>query len=101
MSIRSRLLLSVILGLLLLATALSSSLAAPPAQDEAQLPVGYQIIWSNPDGSGARMSSAHFLVQSTAGQPIVGVMSGPTYRMEVGFWSDYWWNAAFLPLIRR
>jgi len=46
----------------------------------------YQIDWYVIASGGGEMSSTNYTVNGTAGQPIVGTSSSPSYTVESGFW---------------
>ncbi len=46
----------------------------------------YQIDWYVIASGGGEMSSTNYAVNGTAGQPITGSSSSPSYIIESGFW---------------
>ena len=64
---------------------------------------GYDLSWWTADTGGATFSTGPgYSLGATAGQPDAGVMSGPGYRLDGGFWSGgVVTYRVYLPLVMR
>ena len=110
-------LIGAVLGVLLLSLALLSGTAMaqpappqPPSDPLAQLGLAnvkmgsahYSIDWSVIAAGGGDISSAHFRLSSTLGQPTVGETSSPHYETCSGCWCGLdFMKRLFLPLMLR
>ena len=64
---------------------------------------GYELSWWTVDGGGQTFSTGPgYSLGGTAGQPDAGVISGPGYRLDGGFWpGGVVTYRVYLPLVMR
>jgi hypothetical protein len=100
---RVSLVLAVAAGLLLLAGALALRGALPAA---AQTSASYDLTWNVVGGGGEPMSSAHYVVHSTSGQPAASPPYSAHGNLVVS--GGYWYGSGapniyriYLPVVLR
>lgn len=120
MSIRNRWLTALLSGLLvtLLALALMGGQAlaqepVPPAGSDLSTELGlmqvqmgsdhFRLDWNVIGSGGSDMTSSHFQMSSTTGQPTVGNKDSAHYDLCDGFWCavGHFIQRLFLPLIQQ
>ncbi len=68
----------------------------------AQSGGGYDLSWNTMDGGGGRSSAGQYTLDGTIGQPDAGMMTGGTYALTGGFWTQGGGGyRIFLPLVLR
>ena len=108
---RTRLLLGAI-ALLLIAAFLVGRGLIVTAQDEP-LPTAigdinltsmdsdhFALYWNVAASGGGTISSAHFRLSSTIGQPVIGNFDSAHFEHHAGFWQE-WIYRIFLPIIAK
>jgi hypothetical protein len=60
----------------------------------------FSLAWNVMGQGGGKISSAHFKVHSSIGQPAVGNMSSTSFKLHTGFWQNFI-RKVFLPLVIR
>ncbi len=77
---------------------------APTADEAPQLgdmnSTNYSLAWNVIGQGGGKISSPHYKVNSTIGQPAVGNLSSPSFKLHTGFWQNFLYKL-FLPLLTR
>ena len=89
-------LLMVLVGMLVLTTA--GALAQPAAPT-----AGYGLTWDVFANGSTTMTSMHFRMQSTAGQPLTAVSTSTVLRLKSGYWYGLQdvVRRVFMPLLNR
>lgn len=85
----------LVVGVIALALLLPGPAAAAPTADS----ISWQVLASG----GQTMSSAHYTMLSTAGQPVAGTATSANYGLLSGYWyglQDFL-RQIFLPIILR
>ena len=88
-------------------TALSMPAPATPSMPETSVPLGssasYQLNWEVMANGGSTMSSTSFTLYSTSGQNVTTTMSSSSYTLKNGFWHGVFEDIynVFLPLILK
>jgi hypothetical protein len=60
----------------------------------------YRLDWFVPlTGSGGAASSAHYAVNLTVGQTVIGLSAGPGYRVGLGYWAGLSAYRVYLPIV--
>jgi hypothetical protein len=93
-----------IVGALLLALVGLMALTAAGVLAQSAAPsAGYSLTWDVLANGGTTMSSAHFRMQSTAGQPLTAVSTSGDLRLKSGYWYGLQdvLRRVFLPLLDR
>ena len=92
-------LLIALIVLMLLGTTLAF-VGVVKAQERA-----FTLPWSVISSGGMGSSADGYTIHSTLGQPVAGGVSGGTYHLTSGFWTEVFESIAeffnFLPLILR
>jgi ABC-type nitrate/sulfonate/bicarbonate transport system permease component len=92
--------LIAILGLLFMTAAVA---LAQPGPAEPAEPQAFGLTWDVVASGGTSMSSAHYIMQSTAGQGVVGQSSSVGFGLHSGYWYGIrnYINRVFMPMLRR
>ena len=85
-------------GLLVLALLVGLALPASRARAEPNAPL-YYLKWDAVASGSSVMTSAHYIMRSTAGQAVIGTSKSTHFILHSG----YWYNNAFvfMPLLRK
>jgi len=96
------LVLLAVVALLAITIGLTASQAAPPAAPPPAVS-RFDLSWWVMNGGGGKMTSTHFLVYASIGQPaITNELTSAHYRLISGFWGGTWpWLRTFMPTIWR
>jgi hypothetical protein len=99
----------VVIGLVALSLLGGQALAQdkPPAPDDiiSSINIGsphFGLNWNTVGTGGGTISSAHFTVSSTIGQPTVGTVDSPHFEVCTGYWC--WLGRIadiFLPIVMK
>jgi len=60
----------------------------------------FALYWNVSANGGGRVSSAHFRLSSTIGQPIIGNFDSAHFEHRAGFWQELIYRV-YLPLITK
>jgi hypothetical protein len=60
----------------------------------------FGLNWDVLANGGIRMSSSHFRLASTLGQPVIGNSSSTHFGLRSGYWQEFFYRV-FLPLVLR
>jgi hypothetical protein len=101
MSSSRRILLLVLGAALLVALLVGLSLPRIRAVADSESTVdANKIFWDVVASGGSTITSAHYIMHSTAGQPVIGTMASTHYILHSG----YWYTSKpflFLPIIEK
>jgi hypothetical protein len=65
----------------------------------AQTSPGYNLSWYVLAGGGGRSAAAHYAMNSTVGQALVGFSDSASYGMRSGYWQNWPDYHVFLPVV--
>ena len=101
---KKRYLISIAAGLILLVALLGALFWMTPQTSYAEpgAPSGYKITWDVMSYGADKLSSAHYVMDSTIGQTAVIPMHSAHYRLQNGYWGGWWPTIkTFLPNFLR
>ena len=85
-------------GLLVIILLAGLALPASKALADPDSPL-YYLKWDAVASGSSILTSAHYIMKSTIGQPVIGASKSAHYILHSGYWYDF--LHIFLPLTRK
>ena len=100
-----------VLLLVLVASGIFTAVAQPaPDEDMIGTQIDFNTVqmssasfgldWNVAAGGGSTITSSHYRLSSTIGQPVIGNFSSPSFAHHAGYWQQ-WVYRLFLPAAQR